>query len=189
MDKQIPPEWAHLFDGKTHEEILKIPQPPSLSPMDRTRFERAVYAAAAAVTAAELKADKERRALEELARRAAEPVAEATAPVTPPAPPFPPLVIPAAGTDVLLERQIASCAGLIEHIVHYVACDDRPVEARWNFMERMASLMNSSANAAKMVGRLRGCLEPEETLFRQIVEREDRRKPAKRSPSPRSARQ
>jgi hypothetical protein len=189
MDQQIPPEWAHLFEGKTRTEILKTPQPPGLSPMDSTRFERAVYAATSASLAAELKADKERRALEKLASLAAEPAAAAAEPMTAPAPSLPPLVIPQASTDVLLERQIASCAGLIEHIAHYIARHDSAIDACGNFMERMASLMNSSANVAKMVGRLRGSLEPEETRFRQIVEREDRRKPAKRAPSPRSVRQ
>jgi hypothetical protein len=89
----------------------------------------------------------------------------------------------------LLERQIASCAGLIEHIAHYIARHDSAIDACGNFMERMASLMNSSANAAKMVGRLRGSLEPEETRLRQIVEHDNRRRPAKRATSPRSVRQ
>jgi hypothetical protein len=189
MNQQIPPEWAHLFEGKTRTEILKTPQPPDLSSLDSTRFERAVYAAASASLAAELKADKERRALEELASLAAQPAAAATEPVRAPAPPLPPLVIPEASTDVLLERQIASCAGLIEHIAHYIARHDSAIDACGNFMERMASLMNSSANAAKMVGRLRGSLEPEETRLRQIVEHDNRRRPAKRAPSPRSVRQ
>jgi hypothetical protein len=114
----------------------------------------------------------------------------ATEPVTEPAPPpLPPLVIPEANTDILLDRQVASCAGLIEHIAHYIARHDGPLEVHGNFMERMAGLMNASANVAKMVGRLRGSLEPEETCVRQIVERGDRRKPAKRTPSPRSVRQ
>lgn len=185
MDQQIPPEWAQLFEGKTHDEILATAQPDGLSPEDQARFERALYAASDAALAAELQAG--RRAREELAHLATQ--IAAAEPVTEAAPPFPPLVIPKASTDVLLERQIASCAGLIERMAHYIACDDRPPEARWNFMERIASLMNSSANAAKMVGRLRGSLEPEETCLRQIVQREDRRKPAKRTPSPRSVRQ
>src|SRR4051794_24918169 len=100
MNQQIPPEWAHLFEGKTRTEILKTPQPPDLSSLDSTRFERAVYAAASASLAAELKADKERRALEELASLAAQPAAAATEPVRAPAPPLPPLVIPEASTDV-----------------------------------------------------------------------------------------
>jgi hypothetical protein len=89
-------------------------------------------------------------------------------------PSLPPLVIPEASTDVLLERQIASCAGLIEHIAHYIARNDSAISVSSNFMERIASLMNSSATAAKMVSRYRG-IKPAETCHRSIIERVDSR--------------
>src|SRR3954453_4673601 len=99
MDQQIPPEWAHLFEGKSHDEILGTPQPDDLSPMDRTRFEQAVYAAADAAVRAGLRANKERRALEELAILPPQPDNSGTEPLRFQAPPFPPLVIPEASTD------------------------------------------------------------------------------------------
>jgi len=175
-----------LVRGEKPRRDIGNAQPDGLSPAEQAKFERAVYAASDAALAAELQAG--RRALEELANLAAQSVAEVPEPMTEPASPRPPLVIPEGNTDVLLDRQIACCAGLIERMAHYIACDDRPTEARWNFMERMASLMNSSANVAKMVGRLRGALEPEETCVRQIVQREDRRRTTKRGPSPCSVR-
>ena len=58
--------------------------------------------------------------------------------------PLPPLMIPTGPVDVLLEKQIASCAGLIEQISYYIAHDTTP-----------PSLMNSSATVGKRIGKLR----------------------------------
>jgi len=80
-----------------------------------------------------------------------------------------PLVIPNGNTDVLLDKQIAACAGLIEHMTHYIARTDSAIDACTNFMDRICSMMKSSAEVAKVVGRLRG-LEPEESRHRMIVE-------------------
>jgi hypothetical protein len=54
-------------------------------------------------------------------------------------------------------------------------------------MDRIVSMMNSSANVAKMVGRLSGSLQPDEKQLRQIIQREDA--PSEKPPSPRSVRQ
>jgi hypothetical protein len=70
--------------------------------------------------------------------------------------PLPPLTIPAGPLDVLLERQIALCGGIIDHLAHYVARYDTDPYNCNNFMDRIVSMMNSSANAAKVAGRLRG---------------------------------
>jgi len=69
--------------------------------------------------------------------------------------PLPPLMIPTGPVDVLLEKQIASCAGLIEQISYYIAHDTTPPADCVNFMDRIASLMNSSATVGKRIGKLR----------------------------------
>jgi hypothetical protein len=70
-----------------------------------------------------------------------------------------PFVIPDGTADALLEKQIASCAGLIQHIAHYIARYDSAIDTCNNFMDRISALMRSSAEVGKVVGRLRG-LEP-----------------------------
>jgi hypothetical protein len=109
-----------------------------------------------------------------LKRPAEQRLAVVEQPLPPPSPPLPPLTIPAASTGVLLERQIASCVGIIEYVAQYVGRNDTATDACANFMARIASLMNSSASVAKMVARYRG-LKQAETCHRSIIERVDNR--------------
>ena len=95
--------------------------------------------------------------------------------------------MPEGSTDVLLERQIATCVGIIDHLAHYVARNDTDPYNCNNFMDRIVSMMNSSANVAKMVGRLRGGLQPDEKQLRQIIQHEGGQD--ERPPSPRSMQQ
>jgi hypothetical protein len=163
----IPPEWAQLFEGKTCGQIMALSTPPEITPAENARFERALTAAANAANLVDIEARKALlRAPEETPSHLI--VHPPHCDVEPA--PSPPLVIPEASTDVLLERQIASCAGLIEHIIHRIARRESPLEAEANFMDRMASLMNSSATLARAVGRYRG-LKPAETCHRSIIER------------------
>jgi hypothetical protein len=80
-----------------------------------------------------------------------------------------PLIIPMGRCEELLERQLASGAGLVEHLVQYIARYDSEVSACLQFADRICSVMKSSAGLAKAVGRLRG-LGPEETRHRVFVE-------------------
>ena len=75
---------------------------------------------------------------------------------------------------MLLERQVAACVGIIDHLAHYVGRNDTETYSCNNFMERIASLMNSSATVAKMVSRYRG-IKPAETCHRSIIERVESR--------------
>jgi hypothetical protein len=67
-----------------------------------------------------------------------------------------PFAIPSGKTDALLDRQIASCAGIIEHLAHYIGRYPTAVETCTKFMDRIGLLMNASAEAAIASGRLRG---------------------------------
>ena len=177
MNRNIPPEWAAMFKDKTGDELIALKPPPGLSEDDEVRFRIATGYAALQRKANGL--DREEAPPPQKTRdEEIPPVSERR-----PKNPLPPLTIPEGSTDVLLDRQIATCVGLIDHLAHYVARYDTDHYNCNNFMERIVSMMNSSANVAKMVGRLRGSLQPDEKQLRQIIQREDR--PGERPPSPR----
>jgi hypothetical protein len=191
MEQETSPNWAQAFVGKSEREVWAVPMPEGLSTHDKNRFLDAKQNAAFAA-----RGRAERQALEALAAEAAktrgygddeedeedtddtkaasnalpsptgEP--ERSARDLTPLPQIS-LVIPNGSTDVLLDKQIAACAGLIEHMTHYIARTDSAIDACTNFMDRICSMMKSSAEVAKVVGRLRG-LEPEESRHRMIVE-------------------
>lgn len=206
-DNQIAPEWVALFQGKTAAEITETRMPASLSDEEAFRFreyqiDRADEEAAREdgkpyvprVPLAQLYAAKPAREKSSPYGDTADALdhgygfetgcetSQATA-----ADPLPPLVVPNGSTDVLLDRQIALCGGIIEHLAHYVTRYDTDPHNCNNFMDRIVSMMNSSANVAKMVGRLRGSLQPDEKQLRQIIQREDA--PREKPPSPRSVQQ
>ncbi|HEX3944145.1 MAG TPA: hypothetical protein VHW69_08660 [Rhizomicrobium sp.] len=188
MEQETSPNWAQAFVGKGEREVWAVPMPEGLSTHDKNRFldvkQNAAFAA---------RRRAERQALEALAAEAAKTRGyggeeddaedtddtEAVSNLLPSPAGEPersakdstplsqiPLVIPNGSTDVLL---IAACAGLIEHMTHYIARTDSAIDACTNFMDRICSMMKSSAEVAKVVGRLRG-LEPEESRHRMIVE-------------------
>jgi len=187
MERETLPKWAQAFVGKSEREIWAVPMPEGLSTADKNRFQDAKQNAAFAA-----RRRAERQALQALAVEVAktrgfdgkndaddtEPVSSVLPSPTGGPEPSPkdstppaqiPLVIPNGNTDVLLDKQIAACAGLIEHMTHYIARTDSAIDACTNFMDRICSMMKSSAEVAKVVGRLRG-LEPEESRHRMIVE-------------------
>lgn len=158
-------EWVSGFQGKAEAEILTAPLPEGISDEDAFRF-RALQELAGAEArrskedAAEAaRVSREQALLQQAARslavaQALQPEAEDTVAV--PAQPQIPFAIPEGKTDALLEKQIASCAGIIEHLAHYIARYDSAVETCNQFMDRISVMMRSSAEAALAVGRLRG---------------------------------
>jgi len=78
-------------------------------------------------------------------------------------------------TARILERQLASCATLIEALTAYVMRDDSTVESCYGFLDRISALLESSASAGKVVGRLRG--QVSQTLHTMVMDdrREGRR--------------
>ncbi len=75
-------------------------------------------------------------------------------------------VTPAATES--LERQIAYCGALIEEIADYVMRDDTEVHACYGFIDRVSSLIQSSAAAGTVIGRLRG--QVSETKHTMVME-------------------
>jgi hypothetical protein len=67
-----------------------------------------------------------------------------------------------------LERQIAYCGALIEDIADYVMRDDTEVHACYGFIDRVSSLIQSSAAAGTVIGRLRG--QVSETKHTMVME-------------------
>lgn len=57
--------------------------------------------------------------------------------------------------DVLLEKQIASCSGVIGQIVDYVARAGLNADVCANFVGRIPSLMTASAAVGRVVSQLR----------------------------------
>ena len=88
-----------------------------------------------------------------------------TAEIIPPTP----LVRPAGDAAQQLEHQLGTCSALIGTIADYIASSSSHPDICLNFMDRITSMMRSSAAAGKVVGKLRGDA-PEETRHRVIVE-------------------
>ena len=66
------------------------------------------------------------------------------------------LAIPHGSAAELLERQIATCAALIADMADFVANPGTAPEVCFPFMDRISTLLASSASAARVVGQLRG---------------------------------
>ena len=159
MDTQEQ-EWVNGFKGMGEEEILTTPLPPDLSDEACFRFRSLQQEAGARARDSEQlqllkKAERQVAVAARLQPEVAEPSRPSPAVVQPAQPPIP-FAIPEGRTDVLLDRQIASCAGIIEHLAHYIARYDSAAETCNKFMDRISVMMKSSADAALAVGRLRG---------------------------------
>lgn len=161
MDTQEQ-EWVSGFEGMNEEEILTTPLPPNLSDEACFRFrslQQEMGARARDSEQLELlkKAERQVALAGKLQPELAEPSESGPNPamVQPAQPPIP-FAIPEGRTDALLDRQIASCAGIIEHLAHYIARYDLAAETCNKFMDRISVMMKSSAEAALAVGRLRG---------------------------------
>jgi len=182
MTRSSSSQWAHLFEGKDSKDILEVPPPTDMSQRIAFRFAQTdAYRAFERAEAEKLSAER-RRMVGLIASRAGlgnegegETAAAVAKPIdAPSARMFPrevPLVIPQGKSDELLERQIASCAGIIDHLARYIARSDTDPQVCANFIDRIASLMNSSAGVGTTIGRLRG-LGPEENVHRMIYQRE-----------------
>src|SRR5262249_9618950 len=85
-----------------------------------------------------------------------------------PAPPRP-LALPAGDAAQLIEHQLATCAALIGSIAEHTN-RTMNLDSMIYFADRIASLMKASADAAKVVARLRAD-GPEETRHRILIER------------------
>ena len=75
------------------------------------------------------------------------------------------LEIPKGNAADLLERQIGTCAALIGNVANHIARNDTPNEVCFPFMDRIASLLSSSATAARVVGQLRGIASETKQTF------------------------
>ena len=175
MEKHAPNAWAKSFEGKSEADIWRVMPPSDLPAGELAKFKNAQSDAAAIARTAE-QAGKLKSLEADLAKTAKQIGYDRGAQQEPQpndetrgASALPRLVIPTGPVDTLLEKQIAACAGLIEQVAFYIAHDTTPPDACVNFMDRIASLMNSSATVGKMIGHLRG-LQPEETRHRMIVE-------------------
>jgi hypothetical protein len=196
MSDPNPDQYAHVFAGKTERELREIATPPDLSYHDAMAFRVArrlaidiakktaspagrgpspapsLEPAPATVSSADQPAAIDKRHFGPYADRAPLPDANLEPIDSPPAAPVAeaiPLIIPMGRCEELLERQLASGAGLIEHLVQYIARYDSDLHSCLQFADRICSVMKSSAGVAKAVGRLRG-LAPDETRHRILVE-------------------
>ena len=82
--------------------------------------------------------------------------------------------IPKGNVADLLERQIATCAALIGNVANFVAHSETPASECFPMMDRIASLLSSSAAAARVVGQLRGIAN--ETIQTFVTENGGRRR-------------
>jgi hypothetical protein len=161
-------EWAKAFEGQDERGILAVRLPPNLSDAQCFRFRSLQEEAAREARRAKEQALLQKALAEVGAAARLNPIAD-TAPASElaevqplpsreaaPAEPRIPFRIPDGRTDVLLDKQIASCAGIIEHLAHYIGRYDSAVETCNKFMDRIGLMMRASAEAAIAAGRLRG---------------------------------
>jgi hypothetical protein len=71
-------------------------------------------------------------------------------------PPQTGLIIPDGNVADLLERQIGTCAALIGKVAEHIADRNSDAIENYTFMDRISEMVTSSANAARIVGQLRG---------------------------------
>lgn len=83
--------------------------------------------------------------------------------------PAQPLEIPKGNVADLLEHQIGMCSALIENIANYVAQNETATDVCFPFMDRISSMLSSSAAAARVVGQLRGiAAETKQTFVKKV---------------------
>ena len=147
-------EWTQSFQGLEEAGILTVRLPADIPDEQAFRFRSLQEEAARAARRKKGEALLQPATPASSGEDALSPEAEALRTI----PPQPPLLfaIPQGKTDALLDRQIASCAGIIEHLAHYIGRYDSAVETCNQFMDRISSMMRSSAEVALAAGRLRG---------------------------------
>lgn len=170
-------EWRKSFKNKTESELTDMLPPPGLAPEVFAAWCREQEAALVRLRSGlPLQDDEElpgadepppdHRAAFEAALGALEAAAGAREPSVLPARP---LDIPKGSAADLLEQQIATCSALIGNIASHIARDDTDASVCFPFMDRIASLLTSSAAAARVVGQLRGIAsETKQTFIKKI---------------------
>lgn len=154
MEKHAPNPWVKSFEGKSEADIWRVMPPSDLPAAELAEFKNAQSDAAVIARTAE-QAGKLNSLEADLAKMARQIGCDRDAQQEHPdnerrvASALPPLVIPTGPVDTLLEKQIAACAGLIKQVTFYIAHVTTPPDACVNFMDRIASLMNSSATVGK----------------------------------------
>jgi len=199
MGDPMPREWEKLLEGQSLLRIIRFEPPAHLSEDEWVAFSNARFAwfderfAKLKATAKQSNIGEQRSRLlgllaartEQLAKSPpmeeskevahlgdGKSVAEQCVLLPRAGPLVPPMVIPKGSSDELLERQIATASGLIEHLAYYVARADTDPGVCMGFVARMAALMKSSAENGAVVGKLRG-LASAETRHRVIISRQD----------------
>ena len=153
-------EWRKSFENKTELELDAMEPPPGLPTelRDMWASERAkalVRALGARAEAEDARIAQEKSVLESALTPLEHGTPEVPAPLQVMAAPFP-LEIPKGNAADLLEQQIATCAALIGNVANFVAHSETPAHECFPMMDRIASLLSSSATAARVVGQLRG---------------------------------
>jgi hypothetical protein len=171
MDEQQR-EWLKSFENKTESEIKALSAPPGLSTaslMMWCRVREAALDRFQPLSEEETLFTEEKRACEATLTALENDTSqmEACAGVLPSQPP---LEIPKGNAADLLEQQIGTCAALIGNIANYVAHNDTHADVCLPFMDRIASLLSSSATAARVVGQLRGIASETKQTFVKKVE-------------------
>jgi hypothetical protein len=153
-------EWRKSFENKTELELDTMEPPPGLTKdmAERWGYERAEALVRSLTTRAEAEdaqITQEKSVLESALTALENDTPEVQAAPQGMAPP-PLLEIPRGNVADLLEQQIATCAALIGNVANFVAHSETPPQECFPMMDRIASLLSSSATAARVVGQLRG---------------------------------
>jgi hypothetical protein len=170
--EQEPADFSQHFENKTEYELGGMDPPADMTEPEQSRWHMQRRAALAAVRGQKAllaeqqsqigqAADEEEEDLDDEAGveddPAPEPVAlhQASAKLEV-LPPQPGLIIPEGSVADLLERQVGICAALIGNIAEFVAGNEALPDVCFPFMDRISAMLTSSANAARVVGQLRG---------------------------------
>jgi len=175
-----PAEWRKAFENKTELELKAMVPPEELPIVLKKMWGRDRDTALAAVREAQIATEDreddqvlsyildQKSAIEE-ALSALENDSSAGFAAAPGIAPQA-LEIPKGNAADLLEQQIATCAALIGNIANYIARSDTATDVCFPFMDRISSLLSSSATAARVVGQLRGIASETKQTFVKKVE-------------------
>jgi hypothetical protein len=172
-----PNEWRKSFQNKTESELEALIPPPGLPPVILKSWHRDREQALVLARLSKAEPDqpedeesdeeeqsfsKQKIAVDAAMSALENDASDREAPALPPAPP---LEIPKGSVADLLEHQIGTCSALIANIADYVARNDSRPDICFPFMDRIASLLSSSATAGRVVGQLRGIASETKQTF------------------------
>jgi hypothetical protein len=164
--------WLKDFENKEESELKAMRAPPGLPTLYLNMWHRDRDAALSL-----LRAGNDEQSDMDIEQEKARVEAALSALENADVPPKPandvllqtPLEIPKGNAADLLERQIGTCAALIGNIADYIARNDSNPDVCFPFMDRISSLLSSSATAARVVGQLRGiATETKQTFVKKI---------------------